>query len=209
MDEFLDSLAGLDDLDRHLEDDLKRDLERELQRVAEAPRPQTADKRHRQTHTNTRSEEALAVPPPIRLGSRRVMALPPQMRDASYGAKWSAEDEDDFEEEEKGPKGGTSGSDARQRKGRSLSIEEIRPLFNLTIKEAAARLDVGLTWLKKECRVHNIQRWPKRKLESVASLQENLKLKGAHEELDVEEVNRMCEDIGQQLYADPSTEFDS
>jgi len=43
-------------------------------------------------------------------------------------------------------------------------------VFHRPISDAAQELGLGVTMLKKQCRTHGIQRWPYRKLSSLAKL---------------------------------------
>jgi len=49
----------------------------------------------------------------------------------------------------------------------NLSLEEVARHFHLPIKEAAEKLGVSMTVIKKICRRNNIKRWPHRKLQSL------------------------------------------
>eukprot|EP00177_Eucheuma_denticulatum_P005991 GFKZ01010928.1.p1 GENE.GFKZ01010928.1~~GFKZ01010928.1.p1 ORF type:complete len:924 (-),score=138.83 GFKZ01010928.1:283-3054(-) len=59
-------------------------------------------------------------------------------------------------------------------RGRVLSYEELSRCFTLPINAAARELGVCVTALKKQCRKHNIARWPHRKLKSLDKLKEKL-----------------------------------
>ena len=52
----------------------------------------------------------------------------------------------------------------------ALSEDAIKSVFHLPISLAAQELGVGLTVLKKYCRVYEINRWPFRKLKSLDKL---------------------------------------
>lgn len=57
-----------------------------------------------------------------------------------------------------------------------LELSEIKKFFDRPIMKAAKELNVGLTVLKKRCRELGIYRWPHRKLKSLNSLINNLKV---------------------------------
>jgi hypothetical protein len=48
--------------------------------------------------------------------------------------------------------------------------------FCLPIKQAAQELNVGLTLLKRRCRVLGIPRWPHRKVKSLETLIKNVQV---------------------------------
>jgi hypothetical protein len=52
-------------------------------------------------------------------------------------------------------------------KGKYLSFNEIKKYFDIPIIQAAKELNVSETCLKKICRLHNIRRWPFRRLSSL------------------------------------------
>ena len=52
----------------------------------------------------------------------------------------------------------------------SLTRENISQYFHMPIDQAAKKLKVGLTVLKKQCRDVGIQRWPYRKIISLEKL---------------------------------------
>jgi len=54
----------------------------------------------------------------------------------------------------------------RERKG-GTSILQLARYFYFPINEAAKRLDICPTVLKKICRRHGLRRWPHRKLQSI------------------------------------------
>eukprot|EP00884_Botryococcus_braunii_P002861 jgi/Botrbrau1/12576/Bobra.0169s0109.2 len=68
------------------------------------------------------------------------------------------DDDDDDEGQGKG-KGGNSG-----KPGKKLKYEDLRSQFGVGLKEAASRLGICPTTLKRACRRHGIQRWPRRTL---------------------------------------------
>ncbi|OIT28604.1 protein rkd2 [Nicotiana attenuata] len=58
---------------------------------------------------------------------------------------------------------------------RMLSRETISKYFYMPITQAAKKLNIGLTLLKKRCRELGIRRWPHRKLMSLQTLIKNVK----------------------------------
>ncbi|XRB13207.1 protein NLP5 [Pseudoscourfieldia marina] len=58
---------------------------------------------------------------------------------------------------------------------RAKQLQALQSLFVYRLKEAAARLGVGTTSLKRICRAHGIKRWPHRKVFSVAKSVEQLR----------------------------------
>ncbi|GHP05696.1 hypothetical protein PPROV_000444600 [Pycnococcus provasolii] len=58
---------------------------------------------------------------------------------------------------------------------RAKQLQALQSLFAYRLKEAAARLGVGTTSLKRMCRAHGIKRWPHRKVFSVARCVEQLR----------------------------------
>lgn len=69
---------------------------------------------------------------------------------------------------------------------KDLDLEVIATLFHLPISEAAKRLGVGATVLKKRCRRLGIPRWPYRKLKSLDNVCSNLE-KYCHKAVDSKE----------------------
>lgn len=63
-------------------------------------------------------------------------------------------------------------SSARAATGRltELTKDELAHYFNMPITQASKELKVGLTVLKKRCRIFGIPRWPHRKMKSINSL---------------------------------------
>jgi hypothetical protein len=51
-----------------------------------------------------------------------------------------------------------------------ITREELANYFNMPSEEAAHKLGVGLTCLKRICRKHGVSRWPYRKLKSLDRL---------------------------------------
>jgi hypothetical protein len=60
-----------------------------------------------------------------------------------------------------------------------LTLEELRPLFSRTLKEAAAHLGRSPSYVKKRLRFLNIQRWPCRKLVSLSNMRRCCQLVGS------------------------------
>ena len=58
-----------------------------------------------------------------------------------------------------------------------LELDEIQKYFDFPISKAAKEMNVGLTMLKKRCRELNIMRWPHRKIKSLKSLINNVKVR--------------------------------
>lgn len=56
------------------------------------------------------------------------------------------------------------------------SEQQVRDLFYLPLKEAAEKLNICPSVLKKCCREYNIKRWPFRKLQKLKKMNENLAL---------------------------------
>lgn len=52
----------------------------------------------------------------------------------------------------------------------AITEDAIKSVFHLPISQAATELGVGLTVLKKYCRIYEISRWPFRKLKSLDKL---------------------------------------
>ncbi|KAL1813718.1 hypothetical protein ACET3Z_023783 [Daucus carota] len=80
----------------------------------------------------------------------------------------------------------------------ALELDEIRKHFNLPLTEAAKKLNVGPTVLKKRCRELNIKRWPHRKIKSLQCLINNIKEMGMTNKKEIEmleESQRMLERV--------------
>ena len=58
----------------------------------------------------------------------------------------------------------------RNSKNVELSFNMLSKYFDMPILEASKKLKVGLTVLKKRCRLFGIPRWPHRKMKSLNSL---------------------------------------
>jgi len=68
-------------------------------------------------------------------------------------------------------------STSGRKKSAELELDEIQRHFNVPITKAAKEMNVGLTVLKKRCRELNIMRWPHRKIKSLKSLINNVKVR--------------------------------
>ncbi|KAF3789350.1 RKD1 protein [Nymphaea thermarum] len=55
-------------------------------------------------------------------------------------------------------------------RGKEITFVELSKYFYMPITQAAKKMDVGLTVLKKKCREYGIPRWPHRKMKSLRSL---------------------------------------
>ncbi|CAN4089548.1 unnamed protein product [Withania somnifera] len=87
-------------------------------------------------------------------------------------------------------------NNGRHKKSDMLELEEIQRCFYLPITEAAKKLRVGLTVLKKRCRELNIMRWPHRKIKSLQTLIHSVKEMGLSSEVEMlEEHQRMLERV--------------
>ncbi|MCO5563150.1 hypothetical protein L7F22_016787 [Adiantum nelumboides] len=56
-----------------------------------------------------------------------------------------------------------------------ITLHELSQYFSMPINQAAKKLNVGLTVLKKRCREFKIPRWPHRKMKSINCLIDNIK----------------------------------
>ncbi|KAK9919128.1 hypothetical protein WJX75_009606 [Coccomyxa subellipsoidea] len=70
--------------------------------------------------------------------------------------------EDETEEERARRKGKGAGNPGKP--GKRLRLEDLQSQFGVGLKEAANRLGICPTTLKRACRRHGIQRWPRRQL---------------------------------------------
>lgn len=77
----------------------------------------------------------------------------------------------DREEERSSSNGGD-----QRKKSAGLELNDIQKHFGVPITKAAKELNVGLTVLKKRCRELNIMRWPHRKIKSLKSLIDTVKV---------------------------------
>ncbi|KAM3319785.1 protein RKD4 [Capsicum chacoense] len=94
-----------------------------------------------------------------------------------------------------GPKERSNHS-GRHKKSDMLELDEIQRYFHLPITEAAKKLRVGLTVLKKRCRELNVMRWPHRKIKSLQTLIHSVKEMGLTSEVEMlEEHQRMVEKV--------------
>ncbi|BFG23488.1 hypothetical protein CerSpe_097620 [Prunus speciosa] len=83
-----------------------------------------------------------------------------------------------------------------KKKSAALELDEIQKYFDLPITQAAKKLNVGLTVLKRRCRELNIMRWPHRKIKSLKALIENVKGLGLTNELKMlEEQKKLLEQL--------------
>eukprot|EP00250_Pteridium_aquilinum_P014851 c22236_g1_i1 orf=314-1279(-) len=64
----------------------------------------------------------------------------------------------------------SGGSRAAASRLTELTKDELTHYFNMPITQASKELKVGLTVLKKRCRIFGIPRWPHRKMKSINSL---------------------------------------
>ncbi|KAJ0975309.1 hypothetical protein J5N97_017274 [Dioscorea zingiberensis] len=60
------------------------------------------------------------------------------------------------------------------REEKALTFEDVSRYFYMPITQAAKKLNVGLTLLKKKCRELGIPRWPHRKMKSLQTLIKNV-----------------------------------
>ena len=91
------------------------------------------------------------------------------------------DDDDDDEEEEKEKEGELQKKSNKKRKrgkpGVQLSLENLQSQFGVGLKDAAARLGVCATTLKRACRRHGIQRWPRRAIQKVSRALDDMERK--------------------------------
>ncbi|PKU73863.1 Protein RKD3 [Dendrobium catenatum] len=67
--------------------------------------------------------------------------------------------------------------ETKRMKREDITFEELAKHFQMPINEAAKVLNVGITLLKKRCRELNIPRWPHRKIKSLDTLIQNIKVR--------------------------------
>ncbi|KAG2488229.1 hypothetical protein HYH03_013222 [Edaphochlamys debaryana] len=67
---------------------------------------------------------------------------------------------------------GANGEGDGEGDGEGTTLEAIRATFDLPVRQAAKRLGMGGTQLKRRCRALGIRRWPQRKLASLARVAE-------------------------------------
>jgi hypothetical protein len=84
--------------------------------------------------------------------------------------------EDDAED---GRAGRRRGSPPAGRPGSKLSLEDLQGQFGVGLKQAASRLGICPTTLKRACRRHGIQRWPRRALQKVGKALDEIGAGGA------------------------------
>mmetsp|Transcript_13587 Transcript_13587/g.26108 ORF Transcript_13587/g.26108 Transcript_13587/m.26108 type:complete len:309 (+) Transcript_13587:1-927(+) len=104
-----------------------------------------------------------------------------------------------------------------KRVGQQLTLEDIKPYFQLNIEDAAKALGVGLTMFKRKCRKVGIPRWPKRKLDSVCNLGGNLTSLSSNNDNahDIEQRGKIqvgwqvCREMHEELLYNPGVDFTS
>ncbi|MED6155778.1 hypothetical protein PIB30_008362 [Stylosanthes scabra] len=83
-----------------------------------------------------------------------------------------------------------------KKKKNELEFDEIKKHFDLPITEAANKMNIGVTLLKRRCRELSINRWPHRKIKSLHLLIQNLKEMGLDNEVEMlEQETKMMEKI--------------
>ena len=90
----------------------------------------------------------------------------------------------EIKEVQRGPRPARLKSDGPTRRGSQplhLSLDQIQECFGMPIVDAAARLGVGLTVLKKLCRQYGVPRWPHRKMKSLECLISNIEAIAAND----------------------------
>ena len=65
---------------------------------------------------------------------------------------------------------------SRKKRLTALEFDEIKKHFDVSITKAAKKMNAGLTLLKRRCSELNILRWPHRKLKSLETLINNIKV---------------------------------
>ncbi|KAK9840618.1 hypothetical protein WJX81_004617 [Elliptochloris bilobata] len=88
------------------------------------------------------------------------------------------EDDDDDDDDEKGRRRGR-GSGNPGKPGKRLRLEDLQGQFGVGLKEAANRLGICPTTLKRACRRHGIQRWPRRQLVKLSRAIDQINASGA------------------------------
>ncbi|KAH7300652.1 hypothetical protein KP509_24G073100 [Ceratopteris richardii] len=81
-----------------------------------------------------------------------------------------------------------------------LTKDELTHYFNMPIAQASKELKVGLTVLKKRCRIIGIPRWPHRKMKSINGLIRNIQelIKTSGEDGDANQIQVAVEDLEKQ-----------
>lgn len=91
----------------------------------------------------------------------------------------------------------------------AISEESVKSVFHLPISQAAKELGVGLTVLKKYCRIYEISRWPFRKLKSLDKLVSTVSsIEDSSSVLERSMVARGLVDKKAQMQLEPSIELD-
>ena len=92
--------------------------------------------------------------------------------------------QDDSEDGDEWCNGSPRGRNGTRRKGKAgkpgvnISLKALQGQFGVGLKEAANRLGVCPTTLKRACRRHGIQRWPRRALQKVSRALDDMEKKG-------------------------------
>ena len=84
---------------------------------------------------------------------------------------------------------------AKHEAAKDLTISDLRPFFHLPITEAARKLNICGTLLKKICRKCNINRWPYRQIRSISKNIQSLEVTSHKEALNEIERGRVREQI--------------
>lgn len=82
-----------------------------------------------------------------------------------------------------GPGAQSGGHVARNKAGVALTLADLQGQFGVGLKEAANSLGVCTTTLKRACRRHGIQRWPRRALAKVSRALDEMERRGGLGEL--------------------------
>eukprot|EP01050_Picozoa_sp_SAG11_P009651 SAG11_NODE_922_length_6540_cov_45.267816_5_plen_381_part_00 len=64
----------------------------------------------------------------------------------------------------------------RETKKETITRAVLQSKFHLSRKQAAKEFGIGLTYLKRLCRNHNIKRWPSRKIQAILNVTEQLNM---------------------------------
>lgn len=89
----------------------------------------------------------------------------------------------------------TAGSIQSNSGTKHITTAEIRKYFHLPIQNAAKKLDICATILKKICRAKNIQKWPYRQIKSLTCAIQSLEMASLNRSLGDEERKKMREQI--------------